>query len=110
MELISITKVCEIVGVTPQTLRNWDKSGKLKPVKRMKKGYRYYNMQNILDLKSESADRIVVGYCRVSSVKQKDDLERQIENVKTRLIKARHNVNESLQKNSHVLCTFIEKP
>lgn len=27
-------------------------------------------------------DRIVIGYCRVSSNKQKDDLERQIENVK----------------------------
>lgn len=27
-------------------------------------------------------DRIVIGYCRVSSNKQKDDLERQIENMK----------------------------
>lgn len=26
-------------------------------------------------------DRIVIGYCRVSSNKQKDDLERQIENM-----------------------------
>lgn len=28
-------------------------------------------------------DRKVIGYCRVSSNKQKDDLERQIQNVKT---------------------------
>ena len=28
----------------------------------------------------------VIGYCRVSSHKQKDDLERQIENVKTYMI------------------------
>ena len=27
-------------------------------------------------------DRMVIGYCRVSSNKQKDDLERQIENMK----------------------------
>ena len=27
-------------------------------------------------------DRIVIGYCRVSSNKQKDDLERQIENMR----------------------------
>ena len=27
-------------------------------------------------------DRITIGYCRVSSNKQKDDLERQIENMK----------------------------
>jgi len=31
-------------------------------------------------------DRKVIGYCRVSSNKQKDDLERQIENVKTYMI------------------------
>ncbi|MDN6012061.1 MAG: IS607 family transposase, partial [Lactococcus lactis] len=30
--------------------------------------------------------RITIGYCRVSSNKQKDDLERQIENVKTYMI------------------------
>lgn len=27
-------------------------------------------------------DRLVTGYCRVSSNKKKDDLERQIENMK----------------------------
>ena len=30
--------------------------------------------------------RITIGYCRVSSHKQKDDLERQIDNVKTYLL------------------------
>ena len=30
-------------------------------------------------------NRIIIGYCRVSSHKQKDDLERQIDNVKTYL-------------------------
>ena len=30
--------------------------------------------------------RTVIGYCRVSSPKQKDDLERQIENVRTYLL------------------------
>lgn len=29
---------------------------------------------------------MTIGYCRVSSNKQKDDLERQIENVKTYMI------------------------
>src|SRR5699024_3971485 len=31
-------------------------------------------------------EKITIGYCRVSSPKQKDDLERQIENMKTYLI------------------------
>jgi len=30
-----------------------------------------------------NSQRKVIGYCRVSSYKQKDDLERQIENVRT---------------------------
>ena len=31
-------------------------------------------------------NRITIGYCRVPSHKQKDDLERQIDNVKTYLL------------------------
>ena len=31
-------------------------------------------------------DSITIGYCRVSSNKQKDDLERQVENMKTDLL------------------------
>jgi len=31
MGYISINKFVECIGVTVQTLRNWDKSGKLKP-------------------------------------------------------------------------------
>lgn len=34
----------------------------------------------------KQVDKKVIGYCRVSSHKQKDDLERQIENVKTYMI------------------------
>ena len=33
----------------------------------------------------------IIGYCRVSSNKQKDDLERQVENMKTYLLaKGKH--------------------
>ncbi|MBU0647492.1 MerR family transcriptional regulator, partial [Patescibacteria group bacterium] len=31
MELITIHKFSKLIGKTPQTLRNWDKSGLLKP-------------------------------------------------------------------------------
>ena len=89
MKYYSIHKVSEILGVTPQTLRNWDKLGKLHPHHTTKSGYRYYSEDqlNILTNKVPKEDtRITVGYCRVSSNKQKDDLERQIENVKTYLI------------------------
>ena len=90
MKYYSVGEFAELIGVTQQTLRNWDKAGKLKPSHIGKSGYRYYSQQQLryyLGLKGENpAIRKVVGYCRVSSNKQKDDLERQIENVKTYMI------------------------
>lgn len=90
MKYYSIGEFAELIGVTQQTLRNWDKVGKLKPSHIGKSGYRYYSQQQLqyyLGLKGENAvKRKVVGYCRVSSNKQKDDLERQIENVRSYMI------------------------
>jgi predicted site-specific integrase-resolvase len=87
MEYYGIGKFAELIGVTEQSLRNWDKTGRLKPHHVGESGYRYYSQEQLyhyLGLQSKSnKNRRVVGYCRVSSNKQKDDLERQIENVKT---------------------------
>ena len=87
MRYFTINKFSKIVGVTPQTLRNWDKSGKLTPHHTGSNGYRYYSEEQLNQvLKIKPKAKTVVGYCRVSSPKQKDDLERQIENVKTYLL------------------------
>ncbi len=90
MKYYEIGKFVELIRVTQQTLRNWDKAGKLKPIHTGKSGYRYYSQQQLqyyLGLKGEKpVKRKIVGYCRVSSNKQKDDLERQIENVKAYMI------------------------
>lgn len=87
MKYFTINKFSKIVGVTPQTLRNWDKSGKLKPHHTTESGYRYYSEEQLKQiLKMKPKQRIVIGYCRVSSPKQKDDLERQVENVKMYLL------------------------
>ena len=80
----SINKFSKILGVSAQTLRNWDKKGKLHPHHTSSNGYRYYSheqLNQVMNVKL-NLDRIVIGYCRVSSNKQKDDLERQIENMK----------------------------
>ena len=42
------------------------------------------NSIKVINVKPEK--RITIGYCRVSSRKQKDDLGRQIDNVKTYLL------------------------
>ena len=48
---------------------------------------KYYSdeqLNQVINVKPKN--RITIGYCRVSSHKQKDDLERQIDNVKTYLL------------------------
>ena len=80
----SIREFSKILGVSAQTLRNWDAKGKLHPHHTSSNGYRYYSQEQlnqVMNIKPK-LDRLVIGYCRVSSNKQKDDLERQIENMK----------------------------
>lgn len=80
----SIREFSKILGVSAQTLRNWDAKGKLHPHHTSSNGYRYYSQEQlnqVMNIKP-NLDRLVIGYCRVSSNKQKDDLERQIENMK----------------------------
>ena len=86
MEYYTINKFAKIIGVTPQTLRNWDRSGKLRPHHTSSNGYRYYSEDQLNAVTGiQVAPKKVIGYCRVSSHKQKDDLERQTENLRTYL-------------------------
>ncbi|MBM7614490.1 IS607 family transposase [Alkaliphilus hydrothermalis] len=89
MKKYSIGQFAKIINRSQQTLRNWDNSGKLKPeYVDPKSGYRYYTDKQLKEYNGEvnKDNKIVVGYCRVSSSKQKEALERQIENVRTYLI------------------------
>jgi len=43
----TIKEVAEILGVTPQTLRNWDKFGKLKALRNPINNYRIYKTEEI---------------------------------------------------------------
>ena len=86
MKYYSIGEFAKAIEKTTKTLRNWDKAGKLKPARVEESGYRYYSQEQLnhfLGLKPEQQkQKKIIGYCRVSSQKQKDDLERQIEYVK----------------------------
>ena len=84
MKYYSAKEVTRILGVTAQTLRNWDKQNKLKPSYTKSNGYRYYSEESILSYTQErktKKDINVIGYARVSSKKQVDDLNRQIDNL-----------------------------
>ena len=74
-----IHEFSKIIGVSAQTLRNWDANGKLHPHHTTVSGYRYYSdeqLNQVINIKPKK--RITIGYCRVSSHKQKDDLVRII--------------------------------
>ena len=84
MEYLSSKTVSKKLGVTAQTLRNWDREGKLKPAYVKSNGYRYYSLDDILSFTQERKTKKelkVIGYARVSSKKQSDDLTRQAENL-----------------------------
>ena len=84
MKYYSAKSVRVMLGVTAQTLRNWDREGKLKPAYVKSNGYRYYSEEQILSYTQERKTKKnlnIIGYARVSSKKQIDELERQKENL-----------------------------
>lgn len=90
---LSIGDVSEQLGISSQTLRNWEKDGFFQPHHKTPSGTRYYTQEQVnaflglrLGTPKIGDNKVVIGYCRVSSAKQKDDLERQVENVKTYLL------------------------
>ena len=46
-KLLTISQASEIIGVSIQTLRRWDESGKLSSIRRKKSGDRYYRKDDI---------------------------------------------------------------
>ena len=88
LKYYSIGEFSKLTGKSIQTLRNWDRNGTLKPHKVSDSRHRYYlheQLNQFYGLKPKNTKKII-GYCRVSSSKQKDDLGRQIENVKSYMI------------------------
>jgi excisionase family DNA binding protein len=47
VRLLGIREAAEILGVNPETLRRWDRDGKLAAVKVSKRGDRRYRKENI---------------------------------------------------------------
>jgi excisionase family DNA binding protein len=57
-EYLTVSQAAEFLGVSPWTLRNWDKAGKLRPVRHPKNGYRIYrhaDLRAVLELKDNAA-------------------------------------------------------
>lgn len=86
MVLMSIGKFAKELGVTPEHVRTMHRTGEVIPARISGKGTRYYSEEQLRDLKNSRTpqrEEKVVAYCRVSTKSQKDDLEKQVENVKS---------------------------
>jgi predicted site-specific integrase-resolvase len=75
---VNIGTAAKHFGVSQQTLRRWEKSGKIQ-VDRTPKGHRRFNLSQFSGLFSKKFDsrKYTLGYARVSSHDQKEDLIRQ---------------------------------
>src|SRR5690242_831421 len=71
---IKIGKAAELLGVSIQTLRRWEKQNILLP-DRKSNGTRYYNADKLVGI--ERTSDLTIAYARVSSHDQKEDLKRQ---------------------------------
>lgn len=80
-------EACRRLRVCADTLRSWDREGKIECVK-TKGGHRRYKLSSVIQLQGEEVvdkrvERRKVCYARVSTAGQKKDLERQLESLRT---------------------------
>ena len=78
-DLVSLSKASKMLGVTTRTLVEWDNTGKIEAV-RTPGNHRRIPMSEIKRLIGESEDEkrtVTLAYCRCSTDKQRDNLERQ---------------------------------
>ena len=79
-KFFSIKEAALFLGVSPQTVRRWERDGKLPPPQRTQGGQRRYDVSKLPPYKKSLPhpdERPTIAYARVSSHDQKDDLQRQ---------------------------------
>ena len=117
MKFYSAKTVTKILGVTAQTLRNWDKENKLKPTYVKSNGYRYYSEESILAYTQERKTKKnlnVIGYTRVYK-ENEIELSKQKENIE-KYLKERYehyeiieDIGSGISYNKPGLLKLIEK-
>jgi len=78
--MYTIGEFAKKIGKTTQTLRDWERKKILIPSYKTKGRHRMYSEEQLQEVlqKKNLLERINVGYCRVSSKHQSEDLKRQI--------------------------------
>ena len=78
---IAPKQAAKILGATTKTIQRWDKTRKIRCI-RTPGGRRRIPISEIHKILGITQKRKTIGYARVSSHTQKDDLQRQIEAIK----------------------------
>ena len=78
-KLITIQEAAAFLGVSPQTLRRWEREGRGIPFQKTAGGQRRYDLAKLKsqDVSSLERRQLTLAYARVSSHDQKEDLQRQ---------------------------------
>lgn len=84
MKIYNISQMADKLNVSVITLQRWDREGRLKAF-RTPTNRRYYTQEQLENLLGgvHNDNRITIGYARVSSNNQKDDLKNQKEYILT---------------------------
>ncbi|MEQ9233560.1 MAG: MerR family DNA-binding transcriptional regulator [Coleofasciculus sp. E2-BRE-01] len=75
MSSLTPQEAATLLGVTVKTLHRWELNGKIR-ASRTAGGHRRYDIVDLIG--NKSGNELTVGYARVSSHDQKDDLNRQV--------------------------------
>jgi type I restriction enzyme M protein len=94
---LTIENAADFLKVTKQTLRNWDKTGKLSPERDKENNYRVYSMEQLETLKSEeTVDETRSKYSLMSELDTK------------RFVSKLHRFIRDLESNSNIIDRFDE--
>ncbi|MCU0544259.1 MAG: IS607 family transposase [Oscillatoriaceae cyanobacterium Prado104] len=77
MAFVPLRKAVEALGLHPNTLRKYADEGKIKSIKNAA-GQRLFDTESFIRGDRDAVGVTIVCYCRVSSYKQRDALERQV--------------------------------
>ena len=120
MELIKMKQALEMLKVSKETIRRYEKEGKIKSYRTLG-GHRRYNkeeIENIIGIEARIENRNMILYCRVSTKKQEDagNLMRQKERLinfalenKYNIIEIYEEVGSGINENRKKLMRMLDK-
>lgn len=105
---VPLRKAVELTGLHPNTLRKYADNGTINSC-RLPNGNRLWEVEELPGQKPVKAS--VVCYCRVSSIKQNDDLARQVASMRTQFPNADiiRDVGSGLNFRKKGLCSLLDR-